>query len=473
MVYVRDWSNYMLAFDLATGERVWKSPQLVVNPGRDAYGEGNNSICYGDGLLFYHTYRTIGCINANDGSIRWWLDEIGRQSNKKYSPVVYKGVLYGCYVDPDRTKTVYFARNIDDGSVVWEYVLNDYNWAGTAVSPSAPAIDTVNNILFGSTCKKSDEMGYPIFGKTFALDISTGTTIWENDSIFVDYRNYNSLSYHRGRLYVVSLNYGCGTDTNGVNFRCDMTSILDATTGEVIARPGEHDIAGVGTRSIALHDTVLVTGRSYNERFWICNLMGKAINNTERAAGYLTHEGSNSGCCTPVIANGYVFKANGAWYNGQIAAVKISDVLTKGERDTMVTWAHYVGGSCNPGIVGDGYLAFDNKCGLLNVFTNKTRLTGTTRKNGTYKEERELKLSVSPNPFNPTTILSFTLSSKERAAINIYNSNGKLVNALFSGSLESGSHKIKLCSKERVTGVYVAKLTTNSKIAVAKIVVSK
>jgi hypothetical protein len=45
-----------------------------------------------------------------------------------------------------------------------------------------------------------------------------------------------------------------------------------------------------------------------------------------------------------------------------------------------------------------------------------------------------------PNPFNPSTTISFLLSKSTRATIDIYNAKGQLVNNLYSGYLHSGTH---------------------------------
>ncbi|MBL8029021.1 MAG: T9SS type A sorting domain-containing protein, partial [Fibrobacteres bacterium] len=417
---------------------------------------------------------------ATTGEIKWKLEEMSRQSHKQYSPIIYKGIVYGSYVDNDRTKTVYFARNVHDGSVVWEYVLDGYSWGGTAVSPPAPPIDTVNGIIYGSTCKKiGSEMSYPLFGKTFALNLNTGTLIWENNTVYSDYRNYGHLALHKGLLYLITLNYGCDRpDTIGdtiVYSRCEMYSILDAATGTIVRGPGEHDIGGTGTRSIALYDTILITGRVYSHAFWICNLMGKALANTEKAKGYLPDQGDGmSGCGTPVIANGYVFKANGQYeLNGQLTAVKIKNVLTMAPTDSMVSWAYRIYGSCAEPVIGDGFLAFANKQGYLNVFANRSRLPGGTKASIANNRNWNKRLSVFPNPFNPVTSLVFSTTSKKHADLKVYNPKGELVKTLLSGPVDVGRHNIAWDATGVVSGVYVAKLTLGGKVSTVKLVVSK
>jgi len=47
-----------------------------------------------------------------------------------------------------------------------------------------------------------------------------------------------------------------------------------------------------------------------------------------------------------------------------------------------------------------------------------------------------------PNPFNPSTTISFVLSSYENVSIDIFNVRGQLVRGLVSGVWSEGSHEV-------------------------------
>lgn len=47
-----------------------------------------------------------------------------------------------------------------------------------------------------------------------------------------------------------------------------------------------------------------------------------------------------------------------------------------------------------------------------------------------------------PNPFNPTTTITFKLPETQKVKVQIFNLNGQLIKTLFSGELTSGQHKI-------------------------------
>ena len=70
-----------------------------------------------------------------------------------------------------------------------------------------------------------------------------------------------------------------------------------------------------------------------------------------------------------------------------------------------------------------------------------------------------------PNPFNPTTKISYSLSSASEVSLSIYNIRGELVNKLTSGLHEPGTHVVLWNGRnglgEKVsTGVYIYSLST-------------
>ena len=74
-------------------------------------------------------------------------------------------------------------------------------------------------------------------------------------------------------------------------------------------------------------------------------------------------------------------------------------------------------------------------------------------------------LSNYPNPFNPSTRISFTLVEPSEATLGIYDLNGRLVRTLHSGRMGEGAHTIEWDGSDaggiRVSsGMYIAVLTT-------------
>lgn len=83
-----------------------------------------------------------------------------------------------------------------------------------------------------------------------------------------------------------------------------------------------------------------------------------------------------------------------------------------------------------------------------------------------------------PNPFNPTTTISFSLSSETNIELNVYNLKGQLVRSLTNGHYTSGSHSIAWDGKDDddkpvSSGLYLYKLKTSNQVISKKILLLK
>jgi len=81
--------------------------------------------------------------------------------------------------------------------------------------------------------------------------------------------------------------------------------------------------------------------------------------------------------------------------------------------------------------------------------------------------------SVFPNPFNPTTTLSFSLAEKGDVNIKIFNVKGQLVKEIKKPALNKGVHNIVWNGKDShnrdcATGIYLFRLQTESKTMMKK-----
>lgn len=69
-----------------------------------------------------------------------------------------------------------------------------------------------------------------------------------------------------------------------------------------------------------------------------------------------------------------------------------------------------------------------------------------------------------PNPFNPTTRIAFDLAAPEHVSLRIYDSAGRLVNALFEGDRPAGHHVAiwdgkSISGRGVASGIYYYRLT--------------
>ena len=83
-----------------------------------------------------------------------------------------------------------------------------------------------------------------------------------------------------------------------------------------------------------------------------------------------------------------------------------------------------------------------------------------------------------PNPFNPTTTISFSTKEAGFVSINIYNMKGQLVKKLVEGNLEAAYHNILWdgrddSNKTVSSGIYFYKMKTINYTATQKMILMK
>ncbi len=68
-----------------------------------------------------------------------------------------------------------------------------------------------------------------------------------------------------------------------------------------------------------------------------------------------------------------------------------------------------------------------------------------------------------PNPFNPATTISFTIQVAGPVTLTIYDVLGKEVATLVNGHLNAGKHSARFNASQSASGIYIARLHTNGK----------
>jgi hypothetical protein len=73
-----------------------------------------------------------------------------------------------------------------------------------------------------------------------------------------------------------------------------------------------------------------------------------------------------------------------------------------------------------------------------------------------------LTLTTSPNPFNPSTVASYTLPFASHVSLKIYDTAGRLVATLVEGWHDVGEHRVTFNGSKLASGVYLARLEAMS-----------
>ena len=83
-----------------------------------------------------------------------------------------------------------------------------------------------------------------------------------------------------------------------------------------------------------------------------------------------------------------------------------------------------------------------------------------------------LGLTLYPNPANGSSTLNYTLAGTERVVIQIYNSYGQIIQSMYQGVMNSGTHKIMLPTENLPSGIYFVRLFTGNTEKSIRIVIS-
>jgi hypothetical protein len=73
---------------------------------------------------------------------------------------------------------------------------------------------------------------------------------------------------------------------------------------------------------------------------------------------------------------------------------------------------------------------------------------------------QQMTLSASPNPFNPSTAISYELRAASFVSLRVYDTAGRLVATLVDGWRNAGSHSVKFDGSGLASGMYLAVLET-------------
>lgn len=89
-------------------------------------------------------------------------------------------------------------------------------------------------------------------------------------------------------------------------------------------------------------------------------------------------------------------------------------------------------------------------------------------------ESKSFKLLTNyPNPFNPSTTISFVIEKREQVKLSIYDVTGRLIDELVNDILEPNNYSVRFNGKDLSSGIYFAKLSTSSKYQVIKLLLMK
>ena len=78
-----------------------------------------------------------------------------------------------------------------------------------------------------------------------------------------------------------------------------------------------------------------------------------------------------------------------------------------------------------------------------------------------------------PNPFNPSTTISYTLANTANINLSVYNISGQLIENLKNGYQDAGSYEIVWDASEQPSGIYLLRLQSENESFNQKLMLMK
>ena len=78
-----------------------------------------------------------------------------------------------------------------------------------------------------------------------------------------------------------------------------------------------------------------------------------------------------------------------------------------------------------------------------------------------------------PNPFNPVTTIRFTLPSRSRVSLKLFNILGQQIDILADGEYRAGEHKVAFNAEQFSSGIYFYRLEADGQVESRKLVLLK
>ncbi|PJA54790.1 MAG: hypothetical protein CO167_01890, partial [Candidatus Marinimicrobia bacterium CG_4_9_14_3_um_filter_48_9] len=85
---------------------------------------------------------------------------------------------------------------------------------------------------------------------------------------------------------------------------------------------------------------------------------------------------------------------------------------------------------------------------------------------------------IYPNPFNPSTTVSFTVNEATDIAVNLFDVNGRLVSRLTNNRYESGNYNVRWNGlthdgQPAPSGIYLVQISNNQSSLTRKVVLAR
>jgi hypothetical protein len=117
---------------------------------------------------------------------------------------------------------------------------------------------------------------------------------------------------------------------------------------------------------------------------------------------------------------------------------------------------------------------FESGIALISEIVSKDNINDILKDNKETKEtESYFEAKNYPNPFNPTTTISYTLKENASVRLTVYDRLGREVKVLVDENQGAGTHTVEFNASNLPSGIYFYRIKANDKTEVKKMIFAK
>ena len=108
----------------------------------------------------------------------------------------------------------------------------------------------------------------------------------------------------------------------------------------------------------------------------------------------------------------------------------------------------------------------------VSIFKNSTIVSSVTPISSEIPSKYKLHQNF-PNPFNPSTNIKFDVPKSDFVTLEVYNSQGRIVQTLVKENLSPGTYQVTFSGSNVSSGVYFYKFVTSDFVNTGKMMLIK
>jgi outer membrane protein assembly factor BamB len=431
-IYIGSDDGNLYCLDALTGSKQWEFKTGGLIRCRPAISAGNVYFASDDGYLY--------SLNASSG-VQNWSYNIGNHIKRILPDLnTSTGNLWDYFQSSPciDSGTVYIGSA--DSCLYAIDTLGNYKWkvATKGLVRSSPCVYQ-NNVYVGSWD-----------GFIYSISKSNGSVIWK----------FNLQGPVMPSPYIADTILYCGS-------RGYVFDAINAVTGKLIWK--YNYINPYVESSATFGNGFVYVGSSDDNNVYSFNAQTGVLNWTCHASG--------TTWSSPIYDNGTLFIGMASYSKYSMVQEQGGAILALNATNGKINWklncgkTPFIGGVVSsPAVINNVvyYGSLDS-----NVYAVVNNTTGIENKQGSSSMPKEYQLINYPNPFNPTTNISYTIPVNENISLKVYNILGQQVATIFQGFQKAGTYIVNFDASKLTSGVYLCGLQAANYSEVMKMMLMK